>query len=160
MMKRIFGLVAAALALCLPAAAQESPFAQPSYQGANARADLSSTLGDIMGITQIRHEKLWHAGRSRNWELATYEIQQLRSTLVRSAALYLNIPIDLVVTADAPLEDMLKAVKARDDKAFVTAYESLTAACNTCHQAGGVGFVRMVTPRASSFTNQDFKPQR
>jgi cytochrome c553 len=141
------------------AIAQESPFSQTPYPGPTARPELYATLGDIMGLTQLRHEKLWHAGRAKNWDLAAYEIQQLRSTLVRSATLYLNIPIELVITADAPLEELLKAVKARDDKAFASAYGQLTAACNTCHQAGGVGFIRMIVPRTSSMTNQDFNPQ-
>lgn len=142
------------------AVAQESPFSQTPYPGPAARPELYATLGDIMGLTQIRHEKLWHAGRAGNWDLAAYEIRQLRSTLVRSATLYLNIPLDLVVTADEPLEEALKAVEARDGKAFASAYNRLTTACNTCHQAGGVEYIRMVTPKASSFSNQDFTPQR
>lgn len=159
-MKLKSGVLIAPLIICQTALSQESPFAQNPYPGAAPRPELYATLGDIMGLTQIRHDKLWHAGRAENWDLAAYEIQQLRSTLVRSAALYLNIPIELVVTADVPLEDMLKAVKARDGKAFATAYNQLTAACNTCHQAGGVGYIRMVVPRTSSFTNQDFNPHR
>ncbi|MFN3890301.1 MAG: hypothetical protein ACK4MV_07885 [Beijerinckiaceae bacterium] len=153
-------ILAVSLGVTSFALAQESSFSQSPYTGAAPRPELYATLGDIMGLTQIRHEKLWHAGRAQNWELAAYEIQQIRSTLVRSAALYLNIPIELVVAADAPLEDMLKAVKTRDEKAFVAGYAQLTAACNSCHQAGGVGYVRMVIPRTSSFTNQDFTPLR
>lgn len=158
-MKHFLGTLFATTMLCYPASAQESPFAQTPYSAASPRPELYATLGDIMGLTQIRHEKLWHAGRARNWELAAYEVQQLRSTLVRSAALYLNIPIELVLAADEPLEDLLKAIKAGDDKAFASAYAQVTTACNACHQAGGVGFVRMVVPRTSSFTNQDFNPQ-
>lgn len=150
----------AAYAALGAAGAQESPFSQNTGPNATARPELYATLGDIMGLTQIRHEKLWHAGQAGNWELAAYEIQQLRNTLVRSAVLYLNIPVELVVAADEPLESMLKAVKARDQKAFGGAFNDLTTACNACHMAGGVGFVRMVTPRTSTFTNQDFKPRR
>lgn len=153
------GALLASLMLSHPALAQESTFGQAPYSGGAARPELYATLGDIMGMTQLRHDKLWHAGRAENWDLATYEIQQLRSTLVRSAALYLNIPIELVIAADTPLEEMLKAVKARDGQAFSRAYGQLTTACNSCHQAGGVGFIRMVVPRNSSFTNQDFTPQ-
>lgn len=142
------------------ALAQDSPFAQAPYPAAPARPELYATLGDIMGLTQIRHEKLWHAGRAENWELAAYEIQQLRSTLVRSAVLYLNIPIELIMAADEPMEELAKAVKAQDGKAFAEAYTQVTAACNACHHAGGVGYIRMVVPRTSSFTNQDFAPRR
>ncbi len=34
-------------------------------------------LGDIMGKIQLRHIKLWFAGKSRNWELATYEVDEI-----------------------------------------------------------------------------------
>jgi hypothetical protein len=34
-------------------------------------------LGDFMGLTQLRHFKLWYAGRSKNWELADYEVENV-----------------------------------------------------------------------------------
>ena len=33
-------------------------------------------LGDIMGKIQLRHIKLWFAGKLGNWELATYEAEE------------------------------------------------------------------------------------
>ena len=37
-------------------------------------------LGDIMVVTQLRHFKLWYAGQVRNWELANYELAQIRAS--------------------------------------------------------------------------------
>jgi len=42
-------------------------------------------LGDLMGAAQLRHFKLWFAGRSQNWELARYEIEQIRKSLDAAA---------------------------------------------------------------------------
>ena len=36
-------------------------------------------LGDIMSATQLRHIKLWFAGKLQNWDLASYELRQIRS---------------------------------------------------------------------------------
>lgn len=35
-------------------------------------------LGDIMGAIQMRHAKLWFAGKSRNRQLAAYEISEIK----------------------------------------------------------------------------------
>ena len=34
-------------------------------------------LGEIMALQQMRHIKLWYAGRAGNWPLADYEIGEL-----------------------------------------------------------------------------------
>jgi hypothetical protein len=40
-------------------------------------------LGDIMSAVQFRHLKLWAAGRKQNWELAAYELDQVKAGLAR-----------------------------------------------------------------------------
>ncbi|WP_283744478.1 hypothetical protein [Sideroxydans sp. CL21] len=35
-------------------------------------------MGEIMGSTQMRHAKLWFAGKSGNWDLASYELDEIR----------------------------------------------------------------------------------
>lgn len=62
-------LVALALAatLTLPVQAEERPVISQPY---------APRLGDIMGMTQLRHFKLWYAGREKNWNLAKYELGQ------------------------------------------------------------------------------------
>jgi hypothetical protein len=152
------GLVLAAL-LCGAATAQETPFSQPPAAPPGVNADAYTTLADIMAVTQIRHEKLWHAARAENRALAGYQINLLRNTLARAAMLYVNIPVDLVLAADEPLLAMRKALDARDANAFRNAYGRFNKACNACHEAAGIGFVRIAAPRGSSFTNQDFKPR-
>jgi hypothetical protein len=49
-------------------------------QAADGAKAYAPDLGDFMGLTQLRHFKLWYAGRSKNWELADYEIEQIRKS--------------------------------------------------------------------------------
>ena len=94
-----------------------------------------------MIFTQIRHAKLWLAGNAGNWELADYEIDELKEVLENAAKHvpdYKGIPVGKMIesVALAPIEDVEKAIKAKDRARFTTAYDQLTAACNTCHKSG------------------------
>jgi hypothetical protein len=53
-------------------------------------------LGDVMNAAQVRHQKLYLAGKARNWELAAFESRQLRGNLRDAAVLYSGIPISNV----------------------------------------------------------------
>jgi hypothetical protein len=59
-------------------------------------------LGDIMNAIQQRHMKLWFAGKARNWELAAYELRQLKSGLIEAATLYSGIPATNVTRLAEP----------------------------------------------------------
>ena len=59
-------------------------------------------LGDIMGITQLRHIKLWFAGKLRNWELAAYELAQIKASIEDAAQLYRGIPVEYVTMTAEP----------------------------------------------------------
>ena len=117
-------------------------------------------LADIMSTTQLRHIKLWFAGASSNWNLAAYELRQLRESLVDAASLYPGIPVTNVTTMAEPLQALVDAIEARDNQAFATAFGSLTHGCNACHQSMGHGYIVMKTPTVSPFSNQAFPPQR
>jgi len=54
------------------------------------------SLGDIMSATQLRHFKIWYAGKLGNWELASYELGQIKDSFSNAARLYQNIPIENV----------------------------------------------------------------
>ncbi len=140
------------------ALAQETPFAQQPYRPGASNETMVLSLGDLMGIAQWRHLKLWQAGKAENWKLVAFEADKLKESLYRAALLYVNIPTGLIKAADAPLTTIGEAAAAGNAKAFATGFAKLTEACNTCHVAGGIGFVRMRTPTASPFSNQDFTP--
>jgi hypothetical protein len=112
-----------------------------------------------MGAVQLRHFKLWYAGRLRNWELATYELGQIEDSFNNAVQLYQNIPVEKISMIDQPLTALDSAIKAKDGTRFGSAFANLTTACNSCHEAARVGFIRIQIPTASPFSNQSFTPK-
>ena len=118
------------------------------------------SLGDIMGATQLRHFKLWFAGKLQNWDLARYELEQIKASFSDAATLYPGIPIaDMSIMSD-PGRRLDQAIEAKDSAKFAKAFEDMTAGCNACHQAIGRGFIAIRLPTSSPFSNQDFAPEK
>ena len=117
-------------------------------------------LGDIMGAAQTRHQKLWLAGKAQNWELAAYELRQLKASLVEAALLYSGIPVSNVTTLEPSLQATSEAIAAKDGRKFAKALGDLTEGCNACHRSMGRNFVVMKVPSdPQPFANQQFAPQ-
>jgi hypothetical protein len=121
-------------------------------------------LGEIMTGNQMRHAKLWWAGEARNWDLAAYEVDELQEgfdDVVRFHPTHKDAPLPLSALVPKimaePMREVRRAIESKDSAAFVAAYDGLTSACNSCHQATNFGFnvVRRPTD-ASWFSNQDF----
>ncbi|AEI07629.1 hypothetical protein OCA5_c29380 [Afipia carboxidovorans OM5] len=117
-------------------------------------------LGDLMSTMQTRHLKLWFAGRSNNWPLASYEVDLMMENFRDIALLYPNVPVADVEMLIEPTKDISAAIEAKDAGKFSQAYAALTAACNACHQAIGREYIVMQVPTASPFSNQVFPPQK
>lgn len=120
-------------------------------------------LGEIMALQQMRHAKLWFAGNAANWRLAEYELAELREGFEDTAkfhATHDGVPVAALVASltPAPLEALGKAIEKKSGAAFATAFDGLSAACNTCHKSAQKGFIRIVRPRSSVYPNQDFRP--
>ena len=116
-------------------------------------------LGDIMSATQLRHIKLWFARKLQNWDLAAYEVEQIKESLGNAAELYMQIPVELVSNTIGPIRLIHDAIEAKDGSKFNKAFDDLTAACNACHQAIGRGFIVIQVPTASPFSDQSFSPR-
>lgn len=116
-------------------------------------------LGDIMNAIQTRHLKLWFAGKASNWELAGYELRQLRGGLEEAAVMYPGIPVTNITTMSDPVRSVADAIAAKDYRKFSKAVGDLTAGCNGCHQSIGRGFIAIKVPTEQPFSNQSFAPQ-
>lgn len=144
-------VVSCAGAILTSFAAAQSPGGLPS-------ANYIPHLGDIMGATQLRHFKLSFAGKLRNWELASYELDQIKESLQDAVTLYPGIPVtDMTIMAE-PVRLLGEAIQKKDPRKFSAAFSELTAACNGCHQAIGRGFIVIQVPTSSPFSNQIFEP--
>jgi hypothetical protein len=117
-------------------------------------------LGDIMNAVQTRHMKLWFAGKAQNWELAAYELRQLKSGLLEAAVMYEGIPVTNVTTMIDPVQSVAAAIAAKDGKRFAKTVGELTEGCNGCHKSMERGFIVMRLPKTSPFSNQVFPPPR
>jgi hypothetical protein len=118
-------------------------------------------LGDIMNAVQSRHVKLWFAGKALNWELAAYELRQLKAGLGEAALLYEGIPVANITTMmTKPVQSVADAIEARDFRRFAKTFGELTDGCNVCHQSIERGFIVIQAPTVSPFSNQSFAPQK
>ncbi len=157
MMRAIALSAMIAVTAIAPASSDDVPFAAPPPRVAGQPdAPVLASLGDLMGFVQMRHIKLWYAGKSENWGLARYELAQLEDTLSRAAMRYVNIPVEYIMKAGKPLGEMRDAAAAKDAGKFIRGYAELTAACNACHTAGEVGFIHIQPPTASPYSDQAF----
>ena len=116
-------------------------------------------LADIMNALQLRHLKLYFAGRAQNWDLADFELRQIRAGLAEAAVLYSGLPVTNITTLAAPLQALSDALKAKDERKFADAFGELTNGCNACHQTMDRKFIVIAQPTQPPFTNQVFAPQ-
>jgi hypothetical protein len=151
--------------LALAASAAGIAQSAPAPGGGLQVLDFKPGFDDLMTmLVQPRHLKLYAAGKQGNWELAGFQLNELRASFRRigqTLPTYRTYPMDSsVASIIAPkMQAMDEAIKARDPARFDTAYGELTAACNTCHQAMEHAFLVMKVPSPAAmapFIDQEF----
>ena len=106
-------------------------------------------FGDLMTQVGRRFELLGRAANARRWELASFELGELRETFndVPNAVMPSDVKADLPQLARGfvpAIESTLEAAFAKRDPAGVaTAFASAAQACNGCHQAAGKPFIEI-----------------
>jgi hypothetical protein len=152
-MKRVVTAIVALSAAVIFAAAQP------------ARESYEPGLGEFMTATQLRHAKLWFAGKQNNWDLAAYEIDEIKEGLEDAARLHPTfdgVPVaEMIKTIiDPRIEELEKAVRAKSNAKFMVAFDELTSGCNSCHAGANKPFIRIQRPTESPLTNQNFAPEK
>ena len=122
-------------------------------------------LGEFMTATQLRHAKLWFAGKNDNWALAAYEIDEIKEGLEDAATLHSTfdgVPVaEMIKTIIEPrIERLEKAIEAKNGTQFVAAFDELTEGCNSCHAVAGKPFIRIQRPSEPPLSNQNFAPPK
>ncbi|HZQ01975.1 MAG TPA: hypothetical protein VFB13_20690 [Reyranella sp.] len=120
-------------------------------------------LGDYMtAFVQPRHMKLGLAGQARNWDYLAYERSELDETfemIEKQVPRYKGTAMaELLKLVDGPMEELDKAIKARDGARFDAAYARLTDGCNACHVTTEHKMVVIQAPKTSPFANQKLDP--
>ena len=152
-MKSTLVVLALAVSASTVAIAQTPPPSQPG-------------MGDLMvTIVQPRHLKLGLAGQARNWDYADYaqhELEEALETVEKHIPKWRNLDIGqlMAATVKQPLEEVEKAVKAKNAVAFDAAYRQVTEACNACHRSANLPAIVIKVPDASAFPNQEFRVTR
>ena len=114
--------------------------------------------GEIMELIQIRHSKLWFAGNAKNWELANYELSEVKEGLNDLVKYHPGVDYNVQIReyVNQPINNIYKAIESRSIVEFKKSFDSLTGGCNACHQEAERSFIKIKRPGISSFSNQEF----
>ena len=127
-------------------------------------ADLKPGLGDIMGVIQQHHAKLYFSGVAQNWVLAQYQLDEIQEGLddaVKYYPRFKNVvaPLTELIPSmtKSSLEGVARAIERKSKTEFVRAFNSLSVSCTNCHISANHPFIKIQTPRQPMFTNQKFE---
>jgi hypothetical protein len=159
-MKRFAAMAVLLTGASLPVLGEEQkPANSQEQKAANPQERYKPPLNLIMVATQLRHFKLWYAGIVNNWPLAKYELTQIRESIDDAINLYPNSAASNMRMMAPAVNELEDAIKGKDGAKFSGAYTKLTAACNSCHEATGFGFVKIRDPRLSPLETSPFSDE-
>jgi len=120
-------------------------------------------LGDLMHALQLRHAKLWFAGKAANWELAAFELHEIHESLDRVALWHRdNTDIPMAPSIKAYMQPgrhaLERSIAERNETTFDAAFDRLTQGCNECHQAAKHSFIVIQRPTQAPLDNQSWAP--
>ena len=115
-------------------------------------------LGEFMSSIQIHHAKLWFAGENQNWQLADFEIGEIKEALEDIPVYCAERPeVQKLPMINPALDSIGNAITAKSPQLFKSGFILLTATCNNCHHATNHAFNVIKIPDTPPFSNQDFK---
>ena len=118
-----------------------STYAPGTGDQINVLGDLAPGAAEVMFVVGQRLNTLAMAGKKQNWELAAFEAEEIEEAFDRLMITRPGMATDLEAFLTGSLEPVITAVTNHDKTAFATARDTMVAACTTCHQTYGVGFM-------------------
>jgi hypothetical protein len=118
-------------------------------------------FGEFMSNIQVHHAKLWFAGINQNWELADFEIHEIKESL-EAIQKYQSEreEVKALPIIYPPLDSVQSSVDKKNLNSFKSSFMTLTNTCNTCHGAVKFEFNKVKIPDSPPFSNQDFKKEK
>lgn len=112
-----------------------------------------------MTTMQLHMGKLWFAGKADNWDLAGYELDELRETMDAAQNLHstkngVDISKVLAAVAQSQISQLATSIEKKNQSHFTHAYDEALSACNGCHEESGHRFIKITRPTAPPVTNQ------
>jgi hypothetical protein len=127
--------------------------------GPTAKAeDNGPGLGEIMTLQQLRHIKLWFAGKAGNWPLADYEMGEMNEGFDAVDKLLGGETVEKQV--GGAMKALQKVIDDKNSAAFPAAFDQVSAGCNSCHRMLERGFIVIQRPTSLPYSNQDFTPHK
>ena len=125
----------------------------------------SPGLGEFMTTMQLHMGKLWFAGKADNWDLAGYELDELRETMDAAQNLHstkngVDISKVLAAIAQSQISQLATSIEKKNQSHFTHAYDEALSACNGCHEESGHRFIKITRPTAPPVTNQKWDRAR
>jgi hypothetical protein len=115
-------------------------------------------LGEFMSSIQVHHAKLWFAGENQNWQLAAFEIGEIKEALEGIPVYCADRPeVQKLSMINPAIDSLHNAISTQNAQSFKSGFILLTATCNSCHHATNHAFNVIKIPENPPFTNQDFK---
>ncbi len=118
-------------------------------------------LGEQMLGIQIRHARLWFAGEGENWNLAAFEVQELKEAF--DAVVEQNpehaifqpqrLADILPAMTNAPIKALRDSIDHSSKAEFEAAFDGLSAACTGCHHVAGNDFLVIQRPKTPILDN-------
>ena len=118
-------------------------------------------LGEQMLGIQIRHARLWFAGEAQNWNLAAFELQELKeafdAVVEQNPDHAIFQPQHLADILPAMMKGPITALRDSIDHSstpeFEKAFDSLSAGCTGCHHVAGNDFLVIQRPKTPILDN-------
>jgi len=123
--------------------------------------ELATGLGDFMTTIQLHAGKLWFAAKAANWDLAEYELDELKETMETAKSLKVeNRRVEISNVLDSILQTQIaqlaESIKRKSLSEFQKSYDETLSACNGCHTESGHKFIRIIRPTAPPVANQQW----
>jgi hypothetical protein len=124
--------------------------------------ELAPGLGEYMTTIQLHSGKLWFAAKASNWDLAEYELDELKETMEAAKALNAEkngVKISGVLDSvlQTQVAQLAESIKRKRPAEFQKLYDETLSACNGCHTEAGYKFIHIVRPTAPPVTNQKWE---
>jgi hypothetical protein len=124
-----------------------------------AAKELAPGLGEYMTTIQLHAGKLWFAAKAANWQLAEYELDELKETMEVTKGLNAEkngVKISNVLDSilQTQVAQLAESIKRKSSTEFQKSYDETLSACNGCHTESGHEFIHIIRPSAPPVTNQ------
>ena len=116
-------------------------------------------LGEFMSSIQLHHAKLWFAGINSNWQLADFEIHEMKESIDDIESFCSDRQESKMVKEFLmpAIDSITHAFPKNNVDDFKKGFFFLTTSCNNCHKENSFAFNVVTIPTSLPVSNQEFR---